>query len=151
MSKNRTIRWTLPAVAIAGLTWSYAGLAQDPGTGKKVGEKVDEIFQDVKGGLRKAGNAAKEEFGKAKTAVNNMGVESRVYGRLHWDRALNDASIDLAATGEGEITLNGTVADEKAKVKAVELARETVGVTKVVDRLAVRPASSTTTTTTTPR
>jgi osmotically-inducible protein OsmY len=120
-------------------------LAQDPGTGKKVGEKIDEVVQEIKGGLRKAGNAVKEEFSKAKTTVNNMGVESRVYGRLHWDNALNDASIELSASDDGVIALNGTVADDKAKVKAVELTRETVGVTKVVDHLAVRPASPTTT------
>ena len=110
-----------------------------------MGEKVDKAVQEIKGGLRKAGDAAKEQFSKAKTAVNNMGVESRVYGRLHWDKALNAASIELAATDDGVITLDGTVADAKAKAKAVELARDTVGVTKVVDHLAIRPATSTTT------
>jgi hyperosmotically inducible periplasmic protein len=144
MSRNRNARWIFPAVAIVGLTWGYAGLAQDPGTGQKVGEKLDGVVQDIKGGLRKAGNAVKEEFSKAKTAVNNMGVESRVYGRIHWDKALNDASIELASTDDGVITLKGSVADAKAKTKAVELAKETVGVTKVVDQLAVRPASTTT-------
>jgi hyperosmotically inducible periplasmic protein len=142
MFRNRNVRWIIPAVAALGLTWGYSGMAQEPGTGKKVGEKVDEIVQDIKGGLRKAGNAAKEEFSKAKTAVNNMGVESRVYGRIHWDKALTDATIDLSATDDGVITLNGTVADDKAKAKAVDLARDTVGVTKVVDQLAVRPAAT---------
>jgi hyperosmotically inducible periplasmic protein len=144
MSRNRNARWVIPTVAAVGLAWGYASSAQDPGTGKKVGEKVDEIIQDVKGGLRKAGDAAKEQFSKAKTAINNMGVESRVYGRLHWDKALNDASIELSSTDDGVITLDGTVADAKAKAKAVDLARDTVGVSKVVDHLAVRPASSAT-------
>ena len=147
MFRNRNARWIFPAVAVVGLSWGYAGLAQDPGSGKKVGEKVDEVIQDIKGGLRKAGDAVKEEFSKAKTAVNNMGVESRVYGRIHWDKALNDATIELSANDDGVITLDGTVASDKAKAKAVELARETVGVTKVVDKLAVRPASSVTSTT----
>jgi len=68
-----------------------------------------------------------------------MGIESRVYGRIHWDKALNDATIELTATEDGVITLNGTVADSKAKAKAVELTKDTVGVIKVVDQLAVRP------------
>ena len=68
-----------------------------------------------------------------------MGVESRVYGRIHWDKALNDASIDLTVTADGVITLTGTVADAKAKARAVDLTKETVGVTKVVDTLAIRP------------
>jgi hyperosmotically inducible protein len=141
---KRTIRWIIiPTAAALGLAWSYSGRAQEPSTGQKVGEKFDQAVQGVKSGLKKAGDSAKEEFGKAKTAVNNMSVESRVYGRIHWDKMLNDASIDLSVSEDGVITLDGTVAAAKAKVHAVELARETVGVTKVIDRLAVRPATTT--------
>jgi hyperosmotically inducible protein len=144
MSRNRNARWIFPTVAVVGLVWGYAGRAQDPGAGRKAGEKVDEVVQEIKGGLRKAGNAAKDQFARAKTAVNNMGVESRVYGRIHWDKVLNDATIELVATDDGVVTLDGTVANEKAKIRAVDLTKETVGVTKVVDKLAVRPTTTTT-------
>ena len=143
MSRTQTTRWIIPAVAALALMWTYAGRAQDPDTGKKIGEKVDGAIQDIKSGLRKAGDAAKEQFAKARTSVHNMGVESRVYGRLHWDKALNDATIELTTTEEGVITLKGTVADAKARTKAVELTRDTVGVTKVVDQLAIRPTTTT--------
>ena len=143
MSRIRNARWIIPTATAVGIAWGYASLAQDPDTGKKVGEKIDDVVQEIKGGLKKAGSAAKDEFSKARAAINNMGVESRVYGRLHWDRSLNDATIELASTDDGVITLKGSVADAKAKTKAVELARETVGVTKVVDELGVRPASAT--------
>jgi len=145
MSRIQTTRWVIIAVAALGLmTWTYAGRAQEPGTGKKVGEKVDSAIQDIKSGLRKAGDAAKEQFAKARTSVNNMGVESRVYGRIHWDKALNDATIELTTTEDGVIILKGTVADAKAKTRAVELTKDTVGVTKVVDQLALRPVTTTT-------
>lgn len=137
-------RWIVPAFAIAALGWGYAGRAQDPGAGQKVGAKVDQAIQDIKGGLRQAGKATKEQFAKAKTAVNDMGIESRVYGRIHWDRALNDAAIELNSDDDGVLTLDGTVASAQAKAHAVKLASETVGVAKVVDRLAVRPATTTT-------
>jgi hyperosmotically inducible periplasmic protein len=143
MVQRQFRRWIIPAVAVIGLTWAYVGRAQDPGTGQKVGEKVDSAVQDIKSGLKKVGDAAKEQFGKAKASVNNMTVESRVYGRLHWDKALNDATLELSTTDDGVITLDGTVADAKAKVRAVELTKETVGVTKVIDRLALRPATTT--------
>jgi len=52
--------------------------------------------------------------------------------------------IELSASADGVITLNGTVADARAKLRAVDLARETVGVTRVVDALAVRPPAATT-------
>ena len=92
-----------------------------------MGEKLDEVGREIKGGSNRAGSAAKDQFGKAKQSVQNMGVESRVYGRLHWDKALNDAAIDLTASADGVVTLSGTVADARAKVRAVELTRETVG------------------------
>ena len=144
MSRIQATRWIIPAVAALGLTWAYAGRAQEPSTGQKVGEKIDGAVQDIKSGFRKAGNAAKEQFAKARTSVHNMGVESRVYGRIHWDKALNDATIELTSTEDGVITLNGTVADAKAKIKAIDLTKDTVGVTKVVDQLAVRPSTTTT-------
>ncbi len=147
MMRIRDARWLVPALALAAATWAGAGRAQDPNAGQKVGAKVDGAVQDIKSGLRKAGDATREQFARTRTSVHNMGVESRVYGRIHWDKALVDASIDLSGGDEGVITLNGTVADAKAKARAVELARDTVGVTKVVDQLAVRPAASTTTTT----
>ena len=73
-----------------------------------------------------------------------MGVESRVYSRLHWDKALNDATIELVMSQNGVITLNGSVASARAKAKAVELAEETMGVTEVIDQLAVRPSAEVT-------
>jgi hyperosmotically inducible protein len=138
MSRKSNIRWIAASFAVVGLTCGYASLAQEPSTGKKVGEKVDDMIQDIKGGFRRAGNAAKDEFSKAKTAINNMGIESRVYGRIHWDKDLNTAMLEISTDENGVITLDGAVADVKAKTRAVELASSTLGVTKVVDRLAVR-------------
>jgi len=141
---NRTqARWVVLAVAALTISWASPGQAQE--TGKKVGEKLDEVGREIKAGLNRAGGAAKDQFAKIKTSVHSMGIESRIYGRIHWDKALNDAMIELTATGDGVVTLDGTVADAKAKRRAVELTQETVGVTRVVDRLAVRPAPSTST------
>jgi len=138
---NRTqARWVV--LAVAALTISWASPVQAQETGKKVGEKLDEVGREIKAGLNRAGSAAKDQFARAKSSVQAMGMESRVYGRIHWDKALNDAMIDLTATGDGVVTLDGTVADAKAKRRAVELTQDTVGVTRVIDHLAVRPAPS---------
>jgi hyperosmotically inducible periplasmic protein len=69
-----------------------------------------------------------------------MGVQARVYARLHWDKALNDAAISVEVQKGGLITLRGTVADRSAKTKAAELTRDTVGVERVVDDLKIVPA-----------
>jgi osmotically-inducible protein OsmY len=65
-----------------------------------------------------------------------------VYGRLHWDKALSDASIELSVSS-GVVTLRGAVPDTAAKAKAVTLAAETVGVTQVIDELMVSLAPRT--------
>ncbi len=63
---------------------------------------------------------------------------------MHWDKALNSSKVDIEVREGGHITLTGVVADAKAKAKAVELTRDTVGVTQVVDQLTITPPPTTT-------
>src|SRR5512135_2923089 len=135
---------------------AWTGAAQDEptkGTGKRIGETLDSAVQSIKRGAQETAETLREQFARARTSVHNMGVSSRVYSRLHWDKALNDAQIDLEVKDDSVTTLRGAVADAKAKAKALELAQDTVGVTRVVDQLTIRPASEadkTATTTTVP-
>ena len=51
-SMTRTqARWIVPAVAALAIAWASPGRAQE--TGEKVGEKLDEVGQDIKGGLNR--------------------------------------------------------------------------------------------------
>jgi osmotically-inducible protein OsmY len=124
-----------------GTTWSSS--AQDPSTVDKIKSKANEAVTTIKKGAASAGGAIKEKFAKTKDSIVAMGIEGRVYSRLHWDKALVGSKIDLSAPKSGVIALTGTVTDEKAKTKAVELTRDTVGVTEVQDHLTISPASST--------
>lgn len=110
-------------------------LAQEPGLGRKVGDKLDEAGAAIRRDVGKAGDAMREGFHKAKASIDAMGVEARVFGRLRWDKALDGASIDVTASRDGTVTLTGAVADAPAKAKAVRLAADTVGVARVVDQL----------------
>ena len=92
----------------------------------------------IKKGAASAGDAIKERYARTKDAVVAMGIEGRVYSRLHWDKALTGSKIELTSPKSGVITLTGTVGDDKAKAKAVELAQDTVGVNSVVDNLVVQ-------------
>lgn len=141
----RKFRLVAPAVAILACLAQAQEPQVKPTTGQKIGEKLDEAYQEAKGGLQKAGDSIKEQYSKSKSSVHNMGIEGRVYGRLHWDKSLKGATIDLSMSGAGVITLEGTVATEKAKTRAVDLAQETEGVEQVVDHLAIRPAARVTT------
>jgi osmotically-inducible protein OsmY len=140
----RTLRfWVAPAVAVAVLALGWASRAQEQTTTEKLKEKVGSAVTTIKKGAITAEEKIKESFAKAKDAVVSMGIEARVYARLHWEKALADSKIDLSAPKPGVIVLSGTVADAKARAKAVELTTDTVGVTEVVDHLVAQTTAAT--------
>jgi hypothetical protein len=73
-----------------------------------------------------------------------MGLVPRVYGRHHCDKALHSSQILVKAEG-GTVTIRGTVPDDAAKAKAISIAKDTVGVTRVVVQLHVMSPGSETT------
>jgi hyperosmotically inducible protein len=142
MTRSNWTRFSLALAVMATISASTAR-AQEPGPARKVGEKLDEAGQAVRRGVERAGDAVKDQFERAKRSIHAMGVESRVYGRLHWDKMLENATLDVAVAKDGTVTLSGSVASLAAKAKAVQLASDTSGVTRVIDQLAIpAPASS---------
>ena len=112
-----------------------------------VGQGLNDAGRAVKRGFQTAGQAVQGGFQKTRTGVHNMEVVSRVYSRLHWDKALTTSNMELEVQAGGVAILTGVVPDEAAKAKALTLTAETVGVIQVVDQLTVgasadRPRSS---------
>jgi hypothetical protein len=101
-----------------------------PGAGERLGESVDR-------GLNNLGDKLRRGWADVKQSVNEMGVQGRVYGRLHWDKSLADAPLEIGVQNDNNVTLSGTVPDEAAHMTAVKLAQDTVGVGQVVDHLTV--------------
>lgn len=101
-----------------------------PGVGQQVGESVDR-------GLNKLGDKLRTGWADIRQSVDQMGVQGRVYGRLHWDKAIADAAIDVSVQNDNNVTLSGSVPDEAAHTTAVKLAQDTVGVGRVEDHLTV--------------
>jgi hyperosmotically inducible protein len=131
----------LPA-AILGLTlvsWGALGLAQQPGAAGKVGEVLDNTGRAIKRGVQGAGTSVRDGFARTRLSVQNMEVVSRVYSRIHWDKSLMAAMLELEVQAGGVAVLRGVVPDAAAKTKAVALAADTVGVTRVVDELSIAP------------
>ena len=131
----------LVALAMGAAWFAGVGRAQQEGAGEKAGEKLDEVGRKLKKGLDKAEDAVRESFHKTRDAVHSMGVAARVYGRLHWDKALHSSETLHVKVEDGVATLTGSVPTAEAKTKAVTLAAETVGVKKVIDELTI-PASA---------
>jgi hyperosmotically inducible protein len=111
---------------------------QPPGVGQQLGESVDR-------GLNKLGDKLRTGWAEVRRSVDEMGVQGRVYGRLHWDKAIANASIDISVQNDNNVTLSGSVPDEAAHATAVKLAQDTVGVGRVEDHLTVSSGGISTT------
>jgi hyperosmotically inducible protein len=138
---NKTIRRISTAIlATALIAWALPARSQQG----PVGQGLNEAGQAIKRGFQTAGQAVSSGFQKTKNSVHNMEVVSRVYSRLHWDKALTTSTMEIEVQAGGVAILTGVVPSEEAKAKALTLTSETVGVNEVVDRLTIaaitRPA-----------
>jgi osmotically-inducible protein OsmY len=106
-----------------------------PGTAAQIGEKIDR-------GLNQIGAEISQAWAEVRKSVEKMGVQGRVYGRLHWDKALESGTFDIEVRDGQVVVLKGKVDTASAKLKAEQLARDTIGVTSVVNELAVTSVSS---------
>jgi hyperosmotically inducible periplasmic protein len=100
------------------------------GTAERIGEQIDR-------GLSQIGAELRQAWGEVRQSVEKMGVQGRVYGRLHWDKALDGATFDINVRENNVVVISGKVANAVAKQKAEQLARDTIGVSSVVNELAV--------------
>ncbi|HEY5315018.1 MAG TPA: BON domain-containing protein [Pirellulales bacterium] len=140
----RTFQWM---ILVASLGVSVVGLAvvraqqpppqQPDGTfGQRVGTRVGDALDRVEQGAATAEAAVQQGFASARAKVDQLGIEGRVYGRLRWDKGLAHSTLTVQASDQ-VVTLVGTVPDQAARTKAIALAQDTVGVSKVIDQLSL--------------
>jgi hyperosmotically inducible protein len=110
-------------------------------------EDVDEAAREAREETREATESAKETARDAQrrageaadrtgAAVTDAAVTSAVKTKFLADTTVSGLKIDVD-TSNGVVTLNGTVASKTEADRAVTLARETDGVTRVVDNLRI--------------
>jgi osmotically-inducible protein OsmY len=74
---------------------------------------------------------------EAQRALSSASLTGKIKAKMALDDLVKAASIDVTNDG-GVVTLKGTVGSRAERDRAVQLARETAGVTSVTDRLVVR-------------
>ena len=74
---------------------------------------------------------------QAQQALNEGSLTAKIKSKMALDDTVRAAAIDVDNDG-GVVTLSGTIRSEAERAKALQLARETAGVTSVVDRLVIR-------------
>ena len=93
-------------------------------------QQARETTQDVKDAAKKTGHA-----------ISDSWITLKIHSQFIPEDALSDSDIDVD-TKSGVVTLNGTVASEAGRTKAIAIAKATDGVNAVTDNLKVTPAAS---------
>jgi osmotically-inducible protein OsmY len=92
-------------------------------------QKAKEVGAEV-------GAKTAEAANRAGTMLNEGALTAKIKSKMALDDLVRARTIDVTTTGQ-VVTLAGSVASEAERTRAVQLARETAGVTQVVDRLTV--------------
>ena len=77
-----------------------------------------------------------EAANRAEAALSEGAITAKIKSKMTLDDLVQARSIDVSTNGRA-VTLSGSVRSAAERDRAVQLARETEGVTQVVDRLTV--------------
>lgn len=112
-----------------------SGPSNDPAVGTTGSRPVDTSRARETGA--EVGEKLAVGANQAQRAVSNAALASKIKAKMALDDLVESAAIDVDNDG-GVVTLKGTVRSEAERARALQLTRETEGVTSVTDRLQVR-------------
>jgi hyperosmotically inducible protein len=82
------------------------------------------------------GEKMAEGANQAQRAMADASLTTKIKAKMALDDMVKAAAIDIDTAGS-TVTLSGTVRSDAEKTRALQLARETEGVTQVIDRLRI--------------
>lgn len=85
----------------------------------------------------KIGESVATGAARAEQALSEGALTAKIKSKMALDDTVKALSIDVDTEGT-VVTLSGTVTSEAVRARALQLARETAGVTAVNDRLVIR-------------
>ena len=85
----------------------------------------------------KIGQDAAVAAQKTENTLSDAGLTAKIKSKMALDDSVRSRSIDVSTT-DHVVTVRGTVRSDAEHDRAVQLARETNGVTRVVDQLTVQ-------------
>jgi hyperosmotically inducible periplasmic protein len=108
---------------------SASAFAQD-GPIRRAGQALDNAGKSIR-------NRVETEIARGQITAQEREVLGRVSRRIEWDKRFVGCTIRLESRAGGVVVLRGSVLNDAAKLRAVEVVENTIGVTSVVDELAV--------------
>jgi osmotically-inducible protein OsmY len=104
----------------------------------KAKEGSDKAIEKSKEGVDKAWDKTKEGVTKAGDEVSDAWLLSKIKMKFMDEGALKGSDINVDVD-QHVVTLKGTVPSEAARAKAMEIAKNTDGAKRVIDRLTIAP------------
>ena len=129
LTGDSTVSRSLPLSLAAVLLTTPALFAQQ-GPLEQAGRALDNAGKNIRARVE-------NEVARGQTAAQEQDLLYRVTRRLEWDKQLVRSTVQIEAQPDGAVVLRGSVLNERAKRRAVDLVENTVGVTRVVDELAI--------------
>jgi hyperosmotically inducible protein len=105
-----------------------------------IGHEPDDRDRSVEGVKGTTGRVEKDSEGAARTTgryADDAGITSTVKAKLIGARDVHSVDVHVE-TDAGVVTLTGSVRSEAERANAVRIARDTSGVKRVIDRMAVK-------------
>jgi hypothetical protein len=124
MIMKRILAASLMTLVLAG-----AALAQD-GPPQRAGQALDRTGKNIQARVE-------TEIARGQLAAEERDVLHRILRRIEWDKRFAGSALRLESQAGGTIVLRGSVLNAQVKQRAVELVKNTIGVTAVLDELAV--------------
>ena len=138
-------------VAVAGVIllnywpaeWPLGGTRTGPaapGAGTINTERARERAVEIGEKAAEFGEKAAVATKKIQETVSEAGLTTKIKAKMALDDTLKSGAIDVSTEGS-TVTVSGTVPTAAARNRALALARETAGVSVVIDRLEIKPPS----------
>jgi hypothetical protein len=108
----------------------FVPAARAQGPIERVGQALDNAGRNIR---RTVENAV----ARGQITAAEQDLIDRILMRIRWDKQLAGSLLQLEVPAYGSVILRGAVASKAIKERAVDLVQNTIGVTSVVDELAV--------------
>ena len=121
-------------IAALLLVAGFAASARAQGPIERVGQALDNAGRNIRRGVENA-------VARGQISAAEQELIDRVLFRITWDKQLAGSALQLEVPAYGAVILRGSVTSKEVKARAVDLVQNTIGVTSVVDELAVVKAA----------
>ena len=135
------LRLTLLVILVIGVAafffgYRWGGHPEDAAPAATTGTKPTIDTSRARETGAEIGAAVAKGANEAERAAENGAITAKIKAKMALDDHVKAANIDIDTAGS-VVTLSGHVGSDEERKRAVQLARETDGVTSVVDHLAV--------------